>query len=86
MERLRPDRTLELTRVDQEILDRIGVAYDRLVEEGLNALLERKRAGVAVHWRGAQPVAGSIAKKVQKVWASLSSRKGLRLLRFNQGM
>lgn len=85
LERLHSDGSYELTKLDARVVRRLAEANDSLLEEGLAGLLEIKPGGTAVHWRGLEAKA-QLSDQVQKVWSSLSSREGLRLMMFDGGM
>ena len=85
LERLHPDGSYELAKLDPRVVRRLSEANDLLIEEGLSSLLEIKPGGTAIHWRGMESPARP-ARQVEKVWASLASREGLRLMRFDGGM
>jgi len=85
LERLQCDGSYELAKLDPRVVRRLSQVNDLLLEEGLGRLLEIKPGGTAVHWRG---LASTIRVRglVQRVWSSLSSREGLRLMTFDGGM
>jgi trehalose-phosphatase len=86
LSRLHPDGTYELPKFDQETINKISEANELLRREGLFDLLEFKPAATAIHWRGLEDCANAVARKVERVWFTLHSRKDLRLLKFDGGM
>jgi trehalose-phosphatase len=86
LSRLHPDGTYELSRLDEETVNKISEANELLRREGLFDLLEFKPAATAIHWRGVEERANQVARKVERVWFTSHSQKGLRLLKFDGGM
>lgn len=85
LERLYPDGSYELAKLDLRVVKRLSEVNHLLVNEGLGSLLELKPGGIAVHWRGLEST-DQLRDQVQKVWSSLSSREGLRLMQFDGGL
>ena len=85
LERLLGDGSYERAELDPDVANRLSEANHLLEEEDLNQQLERKPGGTAIHWRGLES-AKQIMGQVEKVWLSLSSREGLRLMRFDGGV
>jgi trehalose 6-phosphate phosphatase len=52
LERLLPDGTLTVGRVDRRSARAIDEAVQRVAAQGLQKYLERKAGGIALHWRG----------------------------------
>jgi trehalose 6-phosphate phosphatase len=86
LERLRADGVYELPEIDERTLRALAQAHELLEQEGLVGLLEVKPAGTAVHWRGRGDIAGEVLSKVQRVWARLPNREGLRMEQFDGGV
>ncbi|HUA16752.1 MAG TPA: trehalose-phosphatase [Verrucomicrobiae bacterium] len=84
--RLLPDGTYCSPKLNEEKVRRMARANELLVNEGLFDLLEFKPASTAIHWRGFEAGANQVARKVERIWATLPTREGLRLLEFDGGM
>lgn len=82
MERLRSDGTAQTPDLDSSSLQSISNITDLLAKEGLRQFMEPRLAGIAVHWRGRDVLAGHLRSKVVNVWSNLENREGLRLASF----
>lgn len=85
LERLYPDGSYELAKLNPGVVKRLAEANHLLVKGGLGSLLEVKPGGTAIHWRGLEST-DQLREQVQEVWSSLPSREGLRLMAFDGGM
>lgn len=86
LERLSPEGTLETAELDSRSIQALTAAADHLRSEGLEEFAEHKPGGIAIHWRGREVLAGHLTHKVTRVWSTLASRKGLRLVPFDCGI
>lgn len=87
LERLHPNGTYEMPKVEQRTLLAIDHAYELLASEGLSDLIEHKPAAIAIHWRGMEnKAANAVKRKVETVWSKLPDRVGLCLLQFDGGL
>ncbi|MCI0529319.1 MAG: trehalose-phosphatase [Nitrospira sp.] len=86
-ERLMPDGTYQMARLDERALQGL-VRADGWVEEiGLADHCEQKPASLALHWRGLEPkTVQKIRDKVLKYWLSLSHETGLIIQEFDGGV
>jgi trehalose 6-phosphate phosphatase len=85
LERLRPNGSYELAKLDPGVVKRLSEVNELLLKEGLGCLLERKPSGTAIHWRGLEST-DRLRERVEQVWSSLPTREGLRLMPFDGGM
>ena len=86
IERLRPDGSHEIARIDARLLAAIETASRLIACEGLSYLAERKTASIAIHWRGREEISEHIVKRVRRVWAMVPDRNELRLAPFDAGI
>ena len=74
LERLRSDGHYEVSSVPAH-QDYLLAATSLLSDAGLEAQTEVKPGGVAVHWRGLDPLkAGKLAREVPRLWKPLLDR------------
>ena len=67
--------------------DTLLAAASLLRDAGLESQTEVKPGGVAVHWRGLDPVkAEKLAREVPRLWKPLLDRAPVRLLEFDGGL
>jgi len=86
-ERLRPDGTYEVAKLDERALQGLAEADAGIEEEGLRNRCEQKPASLAIHWRGLEPrVVKEIRAKVLESWAFLSWKTGLTVHEFDGGL
>ena len=86
LERLRPDGSYEMAKIDPRTIGLIADADELLASEGLAGMAEYKPAGIAIHWRGREALADETKQKVMRIWSMLKSRDGLLLAPFDGGM
>lgn len=86
LERMRPDGSYEMARLDAGSVQMIADADELLANEGLAGMAEYKPAGIAIHWRGREATAEETTHKVKRVWSMLKSRDGLKLAPFDGGI
>jgi len=86
LERLRADGRYEVSSVPAHH-DYLLAAQTLLRDAGLENQTEVKPGGVAVHWRGLDPVkAEKLAREVPRLWKPLLDRAPVRLLEFDGGL
>jgi trehalose 6-phosphate phosphatase len=86
LERLRSDGHYEVSSVPAH-QDYLLAAASLLSDAGLEAQTEVKPGGVAVHWRGLDPLkAEKLAREVPRLWKPLLDRAPVRLLEFDGGL
>ena len=86
LERLRPDGSNEIARVDPRLLAAIETACNLVACEGLSHLAERKTAGVAVHWRGREHISEHVVRRMLRIWSMIPDRNELRFAPFDGGI
>jgi trehalose-phosphatase len=86
IERLKPDGSNEIARIDARLLAAIETANRLIACEGLSYLAERKTASIAIHWRGKEDVAEHIVRRVRRIWSMIPDRNDLRLAPFDGGI
>jgi trehalose 6-phosphate phosphatase len=65
----------------------LQAAADAVLAHGIAAALERKPAGLALHWRGLAPRAASTLRaELQEIWAPIAHHSGLSIHLFDGGM
>jgi trehalose 6-phosphate phosphatase len=86
LERLMSDGCYEVSSVPAH-QDYLLAAVSLLRDAGLESQTEVKPGGVAVHWRGLDPVkAEKLAREVSRLWKPLLDRAPVRLLEFDGGL
>jgi trehalose 6-phosphate phosphatase len=86
LERLMSDGRYEVSSVPTH-QDYLLAATSLLRDAGLETQTEVKPGGVAVHWRGLDPVrAEKLAREVPRLWKPLLDRAPVRLLEFDGGL
>src|SRR4029078_13373738 len=83
LERLRPDGSNEIARVDPRLLAAIETACNLVACEGLSHLAERKTAGVAVHWRGREHISEHVVRRMLLLLSLIPDRNELRFAPFD---
>jgi len=87
LERLNPDGSREMTRLDEVSIDALAEADSWLGDLGLQHLAEHKPGSVAVHWRGLHSGEQSdICKIVRLRWSPVAHRAGMILQEFDGGI
>lgn len=86
IERLRPDGSNEIARIDARLLAAIETASRLIACEGLSYLAERKTASIAIHWRGKEDISEHIVRRVRRIWSMIPDRNDLRLAPFDGGI
>lgn len=87
LQRLRPDGTCEMPRLDPEVSEALSDACRWLANRGLQHLSESKPGGIAVHWRGlSESTATQVREQVLRAWLPLTQNDCLSLLEFDGGM
>jgi trehalose-phosphatase len=86
LERLMADGHYQVSSVPSH-QDYLLAAETLLRDAGLESQTEVKPGGVAVHWRGLDPLkAERLAKEVPRIWKPLLDRAPLRMLEFDGGL
>ncbi len=86
-EKLRPDGTYEIGKLDETALQGLAEADAWAEREGLVGHVEHKPASLAIHWRGLSPhEVKKLQARVQEDLPPLAEKKGLRLLEFDGGI
>ena len=86
IERLRPDGSNEIARIEARLLAAIETANKLIVCEGLANLAERKTASIAVHWRGREHLSDHVVRRLRHVWSLIPDRSDLRFAPFDGGI
>ncbi len=87
LERLHPNGTYEMPKLEQRTLLAVERANELLASEGLSKLIEHKPAAIAIHWRGMEHAAvNTVKRKVEAVWANLPDKVRLCLAPFDGGL
>jgi trehalose-phosphatase len=86
LERLRPDGSNEIARVDARLLAAVETACNLVACEGLSHLAERKTAGIAVHWRGQEQISEHVVQRMRRIWSMIPDRSELRFAPFDGGI
>ncbi|MBS1804376.1 MAG: trehalose-phosphatase [Acidobacteria bacterium] len=86
LERLRPDGSNEIARVDARLLAAVETACNLVACEGLSHLAERKTAGIAVHWRGREQISEHVVQRMRRIWSMIPDRSDLRFAPFDGGI
>jgi trehalose 6-phosphate phosphatase len=86
LERVRPNASDQIARVDARLLAAIETASKLIAAEGLSAFAERKTASIAVHWRGREAMAESVMRSMRRIWSMIPDRDGLRFAPFESGI
>jgi trehalose-phosphatase len=86
LERLSIDGLNEIVRIDPRLLAAIETASNLIACEGLTELVERKTAGIAVHWRGREEISEDVMRKMRRIWSMVPDRTDLRFAPFNGGI
>ena len=86
LERLRPDGSNEIARVDPRLLAAIETAGHLITCEGLAHLAERKTASIAVHWRGHEEISEHVVQRMLRIWSLIPDRADLRFAPFDGGI
>ncbi|HXZ78677.1 MAG TPA: trehalose-phosphatase [Terriglobales bacterium] len=87
LERLRPDGTYEVAKVDPGVEDALAAAGDWLREQNLQQHAELKPGSVTLHWRGLAPQdAANIRQQAISGWEPLAQRAGISLMEFDGGL
>ncbi len=87
LERLRPDGTCEIPRLDDSVKQALTEADAWLRRQNLYGATERKPGGIAVHWRGLLPEAiADIRRRVLLGWLPLIERFPVVVLPFDGGL
>ncbi|HWP46012.1 MAG TPA: trehalose-phosphatase [Candidatus Limnocylindrales bacterium] len=86
-ERLMPDGTYEIAKLDERALQGLTKANAWIEAEGLRDRCEQKPASLALHWRGLElRVVKQMREKILKSWSLLSWETGLTLHEFDGGI
>lgn len=86
-ERLMPDKTYHLEKLDNSSIKALTVVEDWLREEGLEGLCELKPACIAIHWRGLdKKEIEIIIQKVRQNWPLIHHNDELILNGFDGGL
>ena len=86
LERMRPDGSNEIARVDARLLAAVETACNLVACEGFSHLAERKTAGIAVHWRGREQISEHVVQRMRRIWSMIPDRNDLRFAPFDGGI
>lgn len=86
-QRRNPDGAVEMTCVDEDLVQALMEADGWLKEQGLRETAEFKPGSIAVHWRGhSESEAGAIRRLVLQGWEQIARRRNVELLEFDGGV
>jgi trehalose-phosphatase len=86
LERLRADGSKEFAKIDPRLLAAIEAASKLIASEGLSDFSERKRASIAIHWRGRESISEHLVRKMRRIWSMIPDKYDLRLAPFDGGI
>jgi trehalose 6-phosphate phosphatase len=87
LQRLRPDGSCEMPRLDQDVLQALADAQRWLSNQGLERFTEHKPGGIAVHWRGLPEArAEEIRDRVLRGWFPMAQSRFMSVLEFDGGV
>jgi trehalose 6-phosphate phosphatase len=87
LQRLRPDGTCEMPRLDADVSRALADASRWLAREGFQRLAELKPGGIAAHWRGLpEPIAMEVRDRVLRGWFPVAQRALMSVLEFDGGV
>jgi trehalose 6-phosphate phosphatase len=87
LERLRPDGTYEMPRVEEHVLRALAEADRWLWHHGLQNRAEFKTGAVAIHWRGRDEArAAETREQVLLGWFPIAQNTPMELLEFDGGI
>lgn len=87
LEHLLADGTYLQANIDPQLLSVLEEARRWAVTAGLEALLEIKAGGIAIHWRGLPEAEITRTQALaQQGWTALAQKPGLKLLLFDGGL
>jgi trehalose 6-phosphate phosphatase len=87
LQRLKPDGTCEMPRIDENIVQALAAASQWLNELGFSNQAELKPGSLAVHWRGLEDsVAARIRGTVMLGWLPIADRARMTLEEFDGGV
>jgi trehalose 6-phosphate phosphatase len=87
LQRLKPDGSCEMPRVDENVVQALAAAAQWLNELGFGDQAELKPGSVAVHWRGLEEsVATRIRGNVLLGWLPIADRARMTLQEFDCGV
>jgi len=86
-QRRNPNGTVEMTCVDEDLVQALMEADAWLEAQGLQASAEYKPGSIALHWRGrSASEAESIRRLVLQGWLQIARRRKIELLEFDGGI
>jgi trehalose-phosphatase len=87
LQRLKPDGTCEMPRIDDDIVQALAAASAWLIELGFGHQTEVKPGSVAVHWRGLEEsVATRIRGNALLGWLPIADRARMTIQEFDGGV
>ena len=87
LERLRPDGTYEIPRVEEPVLRAVAEADRWLRSQGLQNWIEFKPGAIAIHWRGLDEAAAAETRnQVLLGWLPIAQSTPMELLEFDGGI
>ncbi|HSS95420.1 MAG TPA: trehalose-phosphatase [Terriglobales bacterium] len=86
-QRRNPNGKVEMTCVDEDLVQALMEADRRLEAQGLRQTAEYKPGSIAVHWRGrSESEAAAIRKLVLQGWSQIAHYRKVELLEFDGGV
>ena len=87
LQRLRPDGTVEMPKIDLKALQALDDAERWLSYQGLHHMAEPKPGSIAVHWRAIdENSAIQLRGRILLGWFPIAERASLRVLEFDGGL
>lgn len=87
LQRLRPRGDAEVSPLDANTVQALGLAERWLLDQGLLKNADLKTGSIAVHWRGKRQLrANDIRRRVLLGWEDIAKQAGLNLLEFDAGV
>jgi trehalose 6-phosphate phosphatase len=87
LERLKPDGTYEIARVDESIVRALADADTWLKSQGLHNRAEFKTGAIAIHWRGLnKAMVAETRSQVLLGWRPIAHSSPMELLEFDGGI
>lgn len=87
LQRLRPDGSCEMPRLDSDVSQALSDASQWLAQQGFQYLAELKPGAIAVHWRGLpEPIAMEVRDRVLRGWFPVAQRALMSVLEFDGGV